>query len=419
MKIKFWGTRGSIATPDPDKMRYGGDTPCLEVRFAETLFILDAGTGIRRLGAALMADSQWNKVGHILLSHFHWDHIQGFPFFQPAFIPGSRFEIYGAFKADNRLEDSLRGQMGSLYFPITMSDMPGSFTFHELLEQDFEIEGCKITTRQLNHPQGCYGYRIEGPTGYSMAYCTDTEPYEDGLDKKVVELAEGVDIFVCDAQFTPDEYTGGRKGWGHSTWHDAATMAKMAGCKKLVLFHHDPYHPDSFCDEMLAKAREIFPNTIAATRELELTIGTKMEESQAQMKAISRPQGSSASRATTPPSTATPQVQERGETILFSLPRDLAIFNSETFRNSVLDSLKEAHEQAIFDLSQLDFLDSSGIGSLAAIYNSTREKGIAMRLCAPSEQILDVLKITRFHKLVDIYSSEQDALQGQNALADA
>jgi anti-sigma B factor antagonist len=170
---------------------------------------------------------------------------------------------------------------------------------------------------------------------------------------------------------------------------------------------------------MLKKTREIFPNTISATRELELTVGTKLEESQAQMKVVSKPQGSSSSPASTaPPKTIKPKIQERGETIVFSLPRDLAVFNSENFRNSVLDSLKDGHAQAIFDLSQLDFLDSSGIGSLAAIYNSAREKGIAMRLCAPSDQILDVLKITRFHKLVAIYSTEQDALQGQNALSE-
>jgi anti-sigma B factor antagonist len=173
---------------------------------------------------------------------------------------------------------------------------------------------------------------------------------------------------------------------------------------------------------MLKKTREIFPNTISATRELELTVGTKLEESQAQMKVVSTPQSSPSSSpspaSAAPPNTIKPQIQERGETIVFSLPRDLAVFNSENFRNSVLDSLKDGHAQAIFDLSQLDFLDSSGIGSLAAIYNSAREKGIAMRLCAPSDQILDVLKITRFHKLVAIYSTEQDALQGQNALTE-
>lgn len=419
MKVKFWGTRGSIATPDPDKMRYGGDTPCIEVRVGKTLFVLDAGTGIRRLGASLMGDGEWNRVGHILLSHFHWDHIQGFPFFQPAFVPGNIFNIYGAFKADNRLEDSLRGQMGSLYFPITMSDMPGSFHFHELLEQDFEIDGCQITTRQLNHPQGCYGYRIESPSGFKMAYCTDTEPYEDHLDDKVIELARGVDVFICDSQFTPDEYVNGRKGWGHSTWRDAVTMASQAAVKKLVLFHHDPYHPDEYCDRMLALAQEVFPNTIAATRELEIFLGEGQRD---QAGDEARPSSSAAPRRPGRDnggggSGGRPRVREDGPTVLFQLPRDLAIFNSESFRSSVLEVLKTSHQTAIFDLEELDFLDSSGIGSLAAIFNAARERGISMRLCNPSDQILDVLRITRFTKLVDVFPSEADARAASNALA--
>lgn len=414
MKVKLWGTRGSIATPDPDKMRYGGDTPCVEIRVGKSLFILDAGTGIRRLGNALMSDTKWSRTGHILLSHFHWDHIQGFPFFQPAFVPGNTFHIYGAFKADSRLEDSLRGQMGSLYFPISMEDMPGMFTFHELLEQDLELEGCKITSRQLNHPQGCYGYRIEGPTGHVVTYCTDTEPYESGLDPKVIELAKDADIFICDAQFTPEEYETNRKGWGHSTWRDATEMAKRAGAKKLVLFHHDPYHPDEVCDAMLAAARTEFPNTIAATRELELYLGSKAEEHAAQAEAVSR----APARPSSAPGAGGGKaaVREDGDVVLFELPRDLAVFNSETFRQSVLGALKPSHSEAIFDLANLDFLDSSGIGSLAAIFNQTREYAISMRLCRPSDQILEVLKITRFHKLVEIYPSEADARARRNAL---
>ncbi len=414
MKIKFWGTRGSIATPEPNKMRYGGDTPCVEVRIGTTVFILDAGTGIRRLGNSLMEDKEWNHRGHILLSHFHWDHIQGFPFFQPAFVPGNEFQIYGAFKADSRLEDSLRGQMGSLYFPITMSDMPGSFSFTELLEQDFMIEGCKITTRQLNHPQGCYGYRIESPTGASMAYCTDTEPYEGSLDEKVIELAKGVDIFICDAQFTPEEYENGRKGWGHSTWKDAAEMAKLAGCKKMVLFHHDPYHSDEFCDSMLEWTKEHFPNTISATRELELYLGSKHEEAQAQAEYESK--APPPKKVVETGITAAPVKEDAGE-IVFQLPKDLAVFNSDRFRQSVIQSLSSDHQTAIFNLKELDFLDSSGIGSLAAIFNTAKEKGISMRLCGPSAQILEVLKITRFHKIVDIYSTEADARTQTNPLA--
>lgn len=404
MKIKFWGTRGSIPIADPNAMRYGGDTSCVEIRVGKTLFICDAGTGIRRLGASLMTDTEFSGTGHILLSHFHWDHIQGFPFFRPAFVSGNTFHIYGAFKADKRLEDSLRGQMGSLYFPITMSDMPGSFHFVELLEQDLEIEGCKITSRQLNHPQGCYGYRIESPTG-SVAYCTDTEPYPDRLDEKAIELATGVDIFICDCQFTPEEYESGKRGWGHSTWKDAANMAAQAGAKKLILFHHDPYHSDEEVDRMLVKAREIFPNTIAATRDLEVTLNEAKAVPQAPRTPVSKGGGDAA-----------PKIRAEGEALVFQVPRDLAVFNSEAFRNKVLEQLRGEHKKAVFNLAQLNFLDSSGIGSLAAIFNAAKEKGISMSLCNPSDQILNVLRITRFTKILGVYKTEQEALEGGRAL---
>lgn len=393
-------------------MRYGGDTSCVEVRVGDTLFVFDAGTGIRRLGAYLMTDPDWNGVGHILLSHFHWDHIQGFPFFRPAFVPTNRFHIYGAFKADKRLEESMRGQMGSIYFPIEMSDMPSSFQFTELLEEEIEIEGCRLMTRQLHHPQGCFGYRLESPSG-SIAYCTDTEPLPEGLDPKVVELAKGVDLFICDAQFTPEEYVDGKQGWGHSTWEDAARMAEMAQCKKLVLYHHDPYHTDEEVDAMLEAAREIFPETIAATRDLELFLGSKELDATAKSSAS---HGAASKKNEAPNRNVLPQVEAKGETVYFQTPKDLAVFNSDSFRKAVLETLTPDAKRVVFDLANLDFLDSSGIGSLAAIFHFAKGKGLTMGLCNPSEQILEVLKITRFHMLVGIFATREDAEAGTNPL---
>ncbi len=413
MRVKFWGTRGSIPISDPDAIRYGGDTSCVEVRIGSTLIILDAGTGIRRLGASLMTDPEFSGVGHILLSHFHWDHIQGFPFFRPAFVPGNTFHIYGAFRADSRLEDSMRGQMGSLYFPIEMSDMPGSFKFVELLEESVDIEGVRVTSGHLNHPQGCYGYRIEAPDGI-VTYCTDTEPYPDRLDQKVIDLARDADLFICDCQFTPDEYRAGKQGWGHSTWHDAATMAKMAGSKKLVLFHHDPYHMDHEVEAMLGKAREIFPDTIAASRDLEIHLeGRRARTSSpvAHPPAPTTPPTAPA-RPARDPAAGVPQVRTHGDILILHVPRDLAIFNSESFRVAVLRTIGPEHRRLVFNLSSLGFLDSSGIGSLAAIFNEARGRGISMALSNPSEQILNVLRITRFNRLTEIFRTEEEALRG-------
>lgn len=418
MKIKFWGTRGSIAVSDPAAMRYGGDTSCVEVRVGDTLLIFDAGTGIRRLGASLMSDPTFKGTGHILLSHFHWDHIQGFPFFRPAFVSGNTFKIYGAFRADSRLEDCMRGQMGSLYFPIEMSDMPGTFEFIELLEQDVEVEGLKVTSGQLNHPQGCYGYRVETPDGI-VTYCTDTEPYPDRLDEKVIELAKDADVFICDCQFTPEEYQAGKQGWGHSTWHDAATMARQANVKQLVLYHHDPYHSDDEVDKILGKARELFPNTIAAYRDLELVVeaGGPAREASADRPAQAKVAPAPKPRPARDPAGGKPQVRETGETLILDVPRDLAIFNSEAFRNAALGALKDSHKKMLLNLTHLGFLDSSGIGSLAAIFNEAKRREVEMALCNPSDQILNVLRITRFTRLTNVFKTEQEALQGGSPLA--
>ncbi len=410
MKVKFWGTRGSIPVPEPDCMKYGGDTSCVEVRCGELLLILDAGTGIRKLGVHLMQDPAFKGEGHILISHSHWDHIQGFPFFRPAFVSGNTFHIYGAFKADNRLEDSLRGQMGSIYFPIEMSELPSSFHFIELIEQDFFIGDVKITSRALNHPGGCFGYRINDGRNV-LVYATDTEPQENGDDSKLVELARNADLLIYDSQFTPEEYGSGKKGWGHSTWRDAVQLAQKAQVKRLVLFHHDPYHNDTFIDRMLEQARIFFPATEAASREMEVELnpestGPEIRSSSPALRGVGTP--------TAPGGSNDGDIRYRkvGNVLVLYSPSDLTLFNSKTFQDRIFSLLRE-HEspKVLLNLGRLSFIDSSGIGSLAAVYEYCKNRGRAMSLCAISPQIREVLEITRFHLIMKIYTGEEQALK--------
>lgn len=258
MKIKFWGARGSIPTPGPKTVRYGGNTSCVGVRIDNNdLIIIDAGSGIRELGLELMS-TEFGKgagQGHVFLTHTHWDHIQGFPFFVPAFIPGNRFVIYGSSRVDKKLEDTLAGQMESPYFPVRLADMRSEIKFHEIQEGSFQVKGALVTAGRLNHPGGALGYRIEAG-GKVFTYSSDTEHLaDDQLDKNVVELCRGADLMVYDSQYTPEEYSK-RVGWGHSTGQKGAETAWAAGAKRLAIFHHDPAHGDDKMDEMVDRCRK-------------------------------------------------------------------------------------------------------------------------------------------------------------------
>ena len=274
MKIRFWGTRGSIPSPGPRTVRYGGNCSCVEVRTPSgELFIIDAGTGIRELGLALMAEQP--VVAHVFLSHTHWDHISGFPFFPPAFAPGNTLTIYAARNIDKRLEDVMAGQMEYTYFPVTLSDLPAEINYRELLEETFEIGKARITTHYLNHTSICMGYRIE-EGGKSVAYVSDHEPYglalfgtdppadrigrglRDGVvhvgDRRLIEWVKGVDLIIQDTQYTPEEYP--RKiGWGHGSADYVTDVAIMAGARRLALYHHDPLHDDDTVDQIVDYCR--------------------------------------------------------------------------------------------------------------------------------------------------------------------
>lgn len=266
-QIRFWGVRGSIPTPGPETVGVGGNTSCLEVRCGDQLIILDGGTGLRSLGNALMKELPVHAS--MFFSHVHWDHIQGFPFFVPAFVPGNRFDIYGGKNLSSTLSETLSGQMNFPNFPVTLDQMGATMAFHQFDDgQHVEIgDHVRIKGLLLNHPDGCYGYRIEYD-GKVMAYCTDTE-HREAPDAHVLELAKDADLFIYDAQYTPEEYTGAngqmsKVGWGHSTFVEAASLAKLAGARRVVLFHHDPTQDDAAVADKESRCRELFENSEAA-----------------------------------------------------------------------------------------------------------------------------------------------------------
>jgi phosphoribosyl 1,2-cyclic phosphodiesterase len=270
LRITFWGVRGSIPTPGPSTVKFGGNTSCVEVRCGDELVIFDGGTGLRNLGNQL-AGRGGPIHASMFFSHVHWDHIQGFPFFAPAFIAGNSFDLYGGHNVTHTLAETLQGQMNYPNFPVTLAQMGATMRFRDLHEGEIVRLGpegaVRVRAARLNHPDGVFGFRLEYGER-SMVYATDTEHYEY-LDPKVLDLARGVDVFIYDAAYTPEEYTGEtgfgpKTGWGHSTMMEGAKLAKAAGVKQLVLFHHDHVQDDAAVSVKEERAKAVFPNTIAA-----------------------------------------------------------------------------------------------------------------------------------------------------------
>jgi phosphoribosyl 1,2-cyclic phosphodiesterase len=279
MRITFWGVRGSIPSPGPDTVAVGGNTSCVEVRAGKLLLVFDGGTGLRLLGKKLLREVPF--TAHLFFSHVHWDHIQGFPFFDPAFVPGNVIHLYGGNNVSRTLEETLAGQMDHPNFPVHLTDMGAKMIFHDINEEaPHEIDdggGKNVTVRAAhgNHPQGVWAYRVDHD-GKSFVYATDTEHYAV-VDPRLVRLAKGADVLVYDAQYTPEEYAGtsgglSKVGWGHSTFEEAAKLAKASGVKKLVLYHHDPMQSDAAVADKERRARELFAPTVAAREGLQLEI---------------------------------------------------------------------------------------------------------------------------------------------------
>lgn len=273
MKIRFWGVRGSIPVPGPTTVKYGGNTSCIEIRTESgRLLIIDAGSGIRELGNHLLKTDQ--KQGpirtDIFLTHTHWDHIHGYPFFTPTYIKGNEFTIHGPVNYSGRLEHIFSAQMDYTYYPVKLEDAGAKVSFNELKEGTFYLDDISITTCYLNHPILCIGYRIEAD---GKVFCTvyDHEPYRnifardgqldtdeareaqeavDMMNGKILHHVRDADLVVYDAQYHTREELDSHRGWGHSSLIEAVQAAKQAKIKKLAFFHHDPTRTDEQLDAM-------------------------------------------------------------------------------------------------------------------------------------------------------------------------
>jgi phosphoribosyl 1,2-cyclic phosphodiesterase len=266
-KITFWGVRGSVPTPGRATVKYGGNTSCIEVRADGQLIILDAGTGIRLLGLALAKEFNGSPIDiTLLITHTHWDHIQGFPFFLPAYEPKNTIRVLGYEGARQGLGSTLAGQMESPYFPIALQQMPGNVVIEELQSFDFQIGKVRASAATVNHPGIAVGYRLETSAG-SIAYLPDNEPFHghqhgyeqeriDLQNRKLIDFITGVDMLIMDSQYDSDEYSK-HIGWGHGCVDEVVRLAMLAQVKRLYLFHHDPGHDDAKVDKMLDHAREI------------------------------------------------------------------------------------------------------------------------------------------------------------------
>src|SRR5216683_2091626 len=262
MQVRFWGTRGSIAAPGPKTAVYGGNTSCVEVRASDgTVIVLDCGTGARELGLHLVRTMPQPMRLHLFIGHTHWDHIQGFPFFVPAFLPGAELNIYAPLGFQRGLEEAMAGQMEYSYFPVKLRDLRSRIHFTERDEGFFRVGGMLVETQYLNHTAPTIAYRISSG-GACVAYATDHEPfwtasagryYHPG-DQRHIAFMRGADLVIHDAQYTEEEYRE-KKGWGHSTVEYATDVARAAGARRLALFHHDPSHDDAAVDRLEALAR--------------------------------------------------------------------------------------------------------------------------------------------------------------------
>jgi phosphoribosyl 1,2-cyclic phosphodiesterase len=277
MRLKFWGVRGSIPTPGKHTVRYGGNTPCAELRLDDDeLIILDAGTGIRNLGDHLINSGESIKA-FLLITHPHWDHIQGFPFFKPAFISGNELTIVGTDRKDKVLSEIIAEQMNRIYFPVQLQDLKAKITFIPVKEeQELSVYDARARIMFVNHPGFTVGYRLDYK-GKSIVYISDNEPFDrsvapslsnfedivkqkflasgDDPNQRVFDFCNDADLLIHDATYTPDEYID-RVGWGHSHYLFALRVAAEANVKRLYLFHHDQNHSDDKVDDILKKCKK-------------------------------------------------------------------------------------------------------------------------------------------------------------------
>lgn len=271
-RIKFWGVRGSIACPSPNHVVYGGNTSCIQLALGDRHVILDAGTGIRGLGQSLMQRGASRAT--LLLTHTHWDHINGFPFFAPAFRQDWTLDIYAGHLGEiGGVKHVMANQMANPTFPVPLEALQATLRFIDF-EQGEPIDlgdGILVRTASLNHPNGATGYRVEYE-GTSVCYVTDTEHVPGEPDQNVLALIEGADLVVYDSTYTDDEFPA-HKGWGHSTWQEGIRLCRQAGVRRLAIFHHDPDHDDAFMGRLEEEARSQWAGAMVARDNMELILG--------------------------------------------------------------------------------------------------------------------------------------------------
>lgn len=288
--VKFWGTRGSIPTPGKGTAKYGGNTSCVEIRCGDTLIICDGGTGLRELGLDLMRRGSAPVTGHLFFSHAHWDHIQGFPFFTPAYLPSNTFVIYGHL-GDRSIHSLLSGQMSSEHFPVKFDDL-GAKILPGALPETLEIGAVQVRHFRQWHPGSSLGFRFDYD-GHSVVYATDNEldaglenaaqvdadgDAERRLPQAFVDFCRGADLLICDGQYLDEEYEQ-KRGWGHPRISTVVDLALQAGVRQLAVTHHDPMHTDRDVDAKIAlcqqraSRRPNAPVIFGARESMELRIG--------------------------------------------------------------------------------------------------------------------------------------------------
>ena len=281
MEIHFWGNRGSIPSPGRDTVRYGGNTTCVEIRNGDDYILVDAGTGIRLAGQHIIRERGGNQDIPLLITHTHWDHIQGLPFFIPAFVPGNRLRIFGPHNHQTPFDRVIADQMQYSYFPVNFAQLRADIsprTLHE--KESFQLGSIKVTPKYVNHPVPTLAYRFE-VDGKSIVFLTDIEPYRDVIyggvcpdedereefedvqrtvieqNNKIVDFARDSDILVIDAQYTHEEYERSYVGWGHTSMEDALRIAEKAKARNVVFCHHDPNRTDAELDELIGHHEEV------------------------------------------------------------------------------------------------------------------------------------------------------------------
>lgn len=272
--IQFWGVRGSVPSPGSDTIRYGGNTSCVEMRIGGKRLIFDGGTGLRMLGKSLKSEMPIDA--HMFFTHYHWDHIQGVPFFTPAFTQGNCLHIHGSVPTPGiSMQDHFQGRVLHLNSPVPVEQLRADIKFHDLVCGDaFSVDDIAIETAPLNHPNGAMGYRVTWQD-YSVCYCTDTEHFEDHLDENVMHLARNANMLIYDAMYTDEEYHNPKSpkvGWGHSTWQEALRVGEAAGVKRVAIFHHEPNHTDDFLDQVALQVAEIAPQSFMAREGLVVSV---------------------------------------------------------------------------------------------------------------------------------------------------